>query len=220
MKIDLNFPLSFSPGTIIPKDHGYLLFSALSKKIPEIHSNNKIFIHLIRGDCKNHAIYLTKNSYLTIRCNINEAYLFKPLLEASLTIGCSKVFINGPKYQRLLPSSVLFVPSVMIKFAKNPGNKLSESFLNSISKKLPDGIKIEIGKKRVSVVKDARLFGYDVFLSDILPEDSVLIQERGIGGRLSMGCGIPRVPLRIARGVVIPKPQGALANNIMSENHL
>jgi hypothetical protein len=45
-KVDLKFQLL---GRQIPVDHGYYLYSAMSKLIPSIHSNNEIGIHPISG---------------------------------------------------------------------------------------------------------------------------------------------------------------------------
>src|SRR5690348_8527675 len=44
--IDLSFVLV---GTTIPLDHGYSLFSALSRIVPELHGDRLVGVHPIRG---------------------------------------------------------------------------------------------------------------------------------------------------------------------------
>jgi Cas6 Crispr len=44
--IDLPFALV---GTTIPLDHGYSLFSALSRIVPELHGDRRVGVHPIRG---------------------------------------------------------------------------------------------------------------------------------------------------------------------------
>jgi Cas6 Crispr len=44
--IDLSFVLV---GTTIPLDHGYALFSALSRIMPELHGGRRVGVHPIRG---------------------------------------------------------------------------------------------------------------------------------------------------------------------------
>ena len=44
--VDLSFVLE---GTTIPLDHGYSLFSALSRIVPELHGDRRIGVHPIRG---------------------------------------------------------------------------------------------------------------------------------------------------------------------------
>ncbi len=44
--IDLSFVLV---GTTIPLDHGYILFSALCRVVPEMHGDLHVGVHPIRG---------------------------------------------------------------------------------------------------------------------------------------------------------------------------
>ena len=64
--VDLSFTLT-STGTI-PSDHGYRLYSVLSRLLPEIHSLNGIGIHPIRGrQAGDRSISILPTSRLVIR---------------------------------------------------------------------------------------------------------------------------------------------------------
>ena len=47
MIVDVSFAISCQ--TPLPADHGYILYSALSRSCPELHSENGIAVHPLRG---------------------------------------------------------------------------------------------------------------------------------------------------------------------------
>jgi CRISPR-associated protein Cas6 len=63
--IDLSFVLV---GTTIPLDHGYALFSALCRIVPELHGDTKVGVHPIRDrQTAPGVLSLTDRSRLKIR---------------------------------------------------------------------------------------------------------------------------------------------------------
>ena len=63
--IDLSFVLV---GTAIPLDHGYCLFSALCRIVPELHGDRRIGVHPIRGrQSAPGVLSLTERSRLKVR---------------------------------------------------------------------------------------------------------------------------------------------------------
>ena len=44
--------------------------------------------------------------------------------------------------------------------------------------------------RRIFRVKSKRIVGYSVLATELTAEESILLQERGLGGRRRMGCGV------------------------------
>ena len=64
-KVDVQFRII---GTEIPADHGYHLFSTISRVVPELHGDDEVGVHPIPGRLVgNRRLALTERSRLTIR---------------------------------------------------------------------------------------------------------------------------------------------------------
>jgi len=55
--------------------------------------------------------------------------------------------------------------------------------------------KLGLGRRRVMRIKDKTIVGFQVVVAELTAEESITLQEHGLGGRRRMGCGI-FVPLR------------------------
>ena len=84
--VDLQFRLM---GENIPVDHGYHLFSAISKTVPEIHENKDIAIHPINGRLiGSRTMALTDRSRLVLRQRSILGSREIGLLRASSSFNC------------------------------------------------------------------------------------------------------------------------------------
>jgi CRISPR-associated protein Cas6 len=50
--------------------------------------------------------------------------------------------------------------------------------------------RIAIGKRRTFQVHGKQVVGYSVLVSELTAEESIRLQENGLGGRRKMGCGV------------------------------
>ena len=62
--VDMSFPIR---GTIIPRDHGYALYAALSRAIPSVHGADWIAVHGIAAKLADENIILERAGRLRIR---------------------------------------------------------------------------------------------------------------------------------------------------------
>jgi CRISPR-associated protein Cas6 len=46
-----------------------------------------------------------------------------------------------------------------------------------------------VGERKTFTIHDKKVVGYSMTINELSDEDSILIQEHGIGGRRKMGCG-------------------------------
>ena len=183
--IDLVFPVQ---GKRIPVDHGYALYGALSRICPYIHETENVGIHRIRGSyCGDGLLSLSTRCRLMLRIPVDKLNIFLPLAGKLLDVDGHVLQLGIPKPYQLIPRTVVYSHLVTTKngndverFEKEIRNQLS--FMNIKGKPT-------IGKRRTFNVRDKQIVGYSVLVSELTAEESILLQEKGIGGRRKMGCG-------------------------------
>ena len=196
--VDLVFPLG---GKLLPLDNGYLVYSALSRICPTLHELKNISIHPIAGiPQSNKQLRLTSRSKLQIRIQIEHIPLvYEFLAGQTFNIGQDQFYIGIPEYKQLTPCSVLYSRLVIIRRCFEP-----QVFLEAAQRQLEDlGIKgsIDILKKKNGQLQCRQLVmrkeigtfpirGYGVEVKDLSEEDSLKLQQHGIGGKKKMMCGV------------------------------
>ena len=129
--IELKFPVK---GTVIDSDHGYPLYAALSRLIPEVHRTEGILISGISGVPDNQRkLHLQKNSKLRIRLPAERISSFLKLAGKSVMLNHDKVSFGIPVTHLLKPYKNLYSRLVLIKVANE---FTEESFFNSAKKQL------------------------------------------------------------------------------------
>jgi len=211
--LDICFP--FLDQVAIPADHGYLVFSALSRILPSIRNEPEIGIHPVRGQLLGgRTLMLTPASRLVFRAP-HEAYSWLlQLAGQELRIGGSRIRLGIPQVRPLLPVPVLYSRLVVIKPYMEP-----VPFLDAARRQLDRmGIAGEVSLvptptergafegrtgtaspfvRRTLKVRDHTVVGFALTVSGLAPHDSLALQAAGLGGRRHMGCGI-FVPTRAA----------------------
>jgi CRISPR-associated protein Cas6 len=191
--IDLKFPIT---GHTIPFNHGYTLYAAISHQFPIIHNLDTLSIHPITGKPEfPHLLHLTEDSSLCLRLPINQVPLIYRLAGKTLTLNDHKIRLGLPESTFITPHHHLYSRLVLIR-----GFNDSQPFLEASQRQLnqrnitatlslttrPEGEPI----RRIIEIKGKTLVGYGVKISDLNEEDSISLQEQGIGGKHKMGCGV------------------------------
>ena len=190
--------LSFSvQGKAFPADHGYGLYAALVHLIPEIRLHSEISISTIPGfPDKQGKILLTEQSCLRIRVSISKIPLVYRLAGKRISIGKHEIQIGIPKIYTLRPSESLRARIVTIK-----GKDYTQptAFLEAAMRQLTKlGISGEVsipvdkeGNPCRKTIKIQRftVVGFTTEVSGLSDEDSIKLQQSGIGGKRHMGCG-------------------------------
>lgn len=194
--IDLSFPLMSVKS--IPADHGYLLYSALSRLLPDVHKANGIAVHPVRGtQIGGRQLSLNDRSRLVLRTDTDSVGKLIQLAGKQLSIAGSGVRIGVPQVWALQPATTLRSRLVIIKVKDAPtAADLTEDIFTAALRRQLDALEVSnevivtIGKRRTLRIKDKEVVGYEVILEGLTAEESLNIQERGLGGRRHMGCGV------------------------------
>jgi CRISPR-associated endonuclease/helicase Cas3 len=183
-------------GRQLPADHGYGLYSSIVKLVPAIREQRWFHLQTIPGIAnENGKIQLTKNAKLRIRLPWEKVPLLYGLAGQNLTIGQHQIRLEIPQIFTLRPSPLLRARIVTIKGYEDP-----ESFLDAVKRQL-EALEISCQvcistdrkgnlARRTIKVQRYRVIGFGIIVSDLSEQDSIKLQELGLGGKHSMGCGV------------------------------
>lgn len=202
MKLDISFRLA-SVGTI-PADHGYLLYAALSRKLPYLHESLEIAIHPIRGRLVGERkMALCDFSRVVLRADVEEIRHLMPLSGARIEVAGTSLCLGVPELQQLAPAAELRSRIVVIKLPNDVLAPMTDgkrdpvpqaAFEHAVRKQLADRevvpSEVLLGDRRTMGIKGQQIVGYEVLLTGLRPEASIRLQEQGLGGRRRMGAGL------------------------------
>jgi CRISPR-associated protein Cas6 len=184
-KVDLSFTVA---GATIPVDHGFALYGAVSRILPQIHEDNDVGIRLIRGRYAGDGILnIFPKGELVLRLSVDRIAPYLVLAGKHLDISGQSLTIGTMHTRALIPSVALHAHIVTTKNGNDPNRFESEIThqLNGIGiqgKAMP-------GKRRTFSVHGKQVVGYSLLVSELTAEESIALQENGLGGRRKMGCG-------------------------------
>jgi CRISPR-associated protein Cas6 len=196
--VDLHFPVV---GTSLASDHGYDLYAALARLVPRLHEEScKIRIGPIRGTYTgNGTLHLdTRYSRLRLRLTTDEIPLVLQLAGKSVDVGSHRMRLGLPLVRNLVPAPNLVARLVTIKGFTEPGPFLDAARRQLVAlgsagepgiPQVTQGAHAGQPRRRVLRVSDRRVVGFPLIVSGLTAEESVRLQESGLGGRGKMGCG-------------------------------
>ena len=189
--VDLAFPvMSTEP---IPADHGYHLYGAVSRVLSSLHQQNGIGIHPIRGQqIGNRRLSLDQRSRLIFRTDTEGIGGLIQVAGKQLNVAGTNVRVGVPQIWTLRPAAALRSRLVTIKLKEGVDE---QSFQDAARRQLDqlaisDEAILTLGKRRTLRIKDKEVVGYEVIIEGLTAEESLDLQEKGIGGRRHMGCGV------------------------------
>jgi CRISPR-associated protein Cas6 len=205
--------VSFSlAGKQLPADHGYLVYSAISRSSPSLHGIDWIAIELISGFPAGRGLIALPQADATLRLRIPAEHYRDVLILAGkrLDIGGHQIRLGLPGLHPLEPAPSLYARIVTIKKFTE-----AEPFAEAVERKLNAfGVKgrVELPRdeqgryrRRIVTIHGKSVVGFSVAVHDLSDQDSLLLQAGGVKviaaedgsikwqsifSRRAMGCGI------------------------------
>lgn len=186
IKVDLCFKIS---GKNLPVDHGFALYGSISRILPSIHEAEEVGLKLVRGRyVGNGLLDISPHSELVLRIPAESIRDILPLAGKSLDVQRHRLTVGIPSTRALVPAATLFSPLVTTRNGQEQSRFEAEIFgqmgllgLNG---------RLSIGKRRTFGIHGKQVVGYSVLVSELNAEESIVLQEQGLGGRRKMGCGV------------------------------
>jgi len=197
MHVNLSFPVR---GQYLPGEHHYLLYAALSHAIASFHRPGEAIrfttINGLRGPSG--LIQVFPKSQLRLRLpqeNIGEVL---PLAGLTLQVGDHTIHLGVPTVTPLSLATALAARIVTFKHSMDP-----ERFLATARQRLteldiqaqPEIPLLESGKRigeprrQVLRIHGRPVVGFALRVTGLSAEESLRLQEEGLGGRRRLGCG-------------------------------
>ena len=207
--VDIGFRLT---GREIPADHGYTLYGAVSRHVPWTHdpAQEALGIHPINGFLAgNRLLHLTPSSRLTFRLDSDHVRELMPLAGKELDLDGLKLRVGVPTTYTLKPAATLRSRLVTFKHRMETETFLAKAQeeLAKLNIKATPGLIRRSGAKslegreeltadrspfirRTLRIHDKEVVGFAMEVSGLSADESLRLQETGLGGRRKFGCGI------------------------------
>lgn len=205
-KVDVCFGLS---GRSVPLDHGYALYAALCRQVPPLHEKRWLGIHPLAGQPKDKGLLeLRPGAELRFRIPVTNIPELMPLIGVSLDLAGHPLMLGSPSIRSLVPSRSLDARLVAIKVtnpvrcaSQEEGRQVLDS--KALQSRFEAEAKRQLGRlevkgelavygRRSIRVAGKHVIGFSVRITGLTEADSIRLQEHGLGGKRSMGCGIFR----------------------------
>jgi len=186
----------------LPVDHAYALSAALRQTAPWIGEDDSgVAVHTVHvagsqngWERPDHGtdqhLILSKRTKLTIRVpKQHTAALMQDLEGETLDVSGCPLTIGPGKIRRLSKETTL-----LSRYVASVPDDTEEGFLDWAVRALSDqGIRVRkalCGKTTLLTTPSGMLRTRSLMLSDLSPEESVHLQQRGLGPHGKLGCGI------------------------------
>lgn len=185
VKVDLCFRIT---GKHIPVDHGFALYGAVSRALPSAHDDLDFGLKLVRGRYTGKGqLDISPHSDMVLRVDSSLIGDFLPLAGKSLEVQGHRINVGIPITRSLVPAAALHSPLVTTRNG-NDQARFEAEMSNQMDRFGIQG-RLAIGKRRTFGVHGKQVVGYAVLVSELSAEESIILQEEGLGGRRKMGCG-------------------------------
>ena len=190
---EIRYPLI---GKLLPADHGYRLYAAMSRIAPIIHEQTGWRMATIGGTPNGQReIILTPSSQLGIRASCEQIPLFLQLVQKLLKVEHHSLVLEPPEIHPICPARTLKARLIVIKGFQEP-----EPFIGAVKYHLK---KLGINDSRAYIptnafgepdrkalrVHENNVIGFSVVVPELNALDSISLQVNGCGGKPKMGCG-------------------------------
>lgn len=195
--VDISYLLT---GKTLPVDHAQALSEAILDALPWFGDEGDAGVHLIHvaassngwerpEDSSSGVLHLSRRTRMSLRIPKHRLEEAEQLTGQTLDVGGSSVLIGKSSVK---PLSIL--PTLFSRYVVCGEDQDEAEFMDDIYKEFMHlGIKarkILCGKSHQLNASGGTIYTRSVMVADLEPEQSVLLQEKGLGTHRKMGCGL------------------------------
>jgi len=184
----------------LPLEHAKSLSMAIHKALPWIADEDSAGIHLIHGaesgngwmrpeDPANELLYLSKRTKMTLRLPKERLPEANELTGQKLIIDDYEIEVGAASSKLLSTQSTIFS-----RYVVSTETETEDEFLQRVYAELQKlDIKINkllCGKTHILQGHYGDIFTRSIMLAELKPEESVRVQQHGIGEGRKLGCGL------------------------------
>jgi CRISPR-associated protein Cas6 len=187
-------------GRLLPVDHAYALAQAVGEVLPWLLQDEQVGIHEIHvadsgngwyrpEEASGQLLHLSRRTKLTLRLPRERLDQARMLTGRTLYVGGHPLQVGEATVRPLLAFPTLFARHVAAAEQDS-----EEQFLDGVARLLQqDGFpvrKLLCGRSHVIHTPDCPLLTRSLMVADLDPSESVRLQQRGLGPKRHLGCGL------------------------------
>lgn len=195
--VDLAFDIACR---CLPIDHAYALSHALLQALPWLDQEERAGIHLIHGAESGHGwqrpenpahevLHLSRRTKLILRLPKERVTDARKLTGTVLEIDGYRMDVGEARVRMLSGLTTLFSRYVVANEDEN-----EEQFMHRAAEQLKQmhvgALKLLCGKSRVFQLPSERLFTRRLMATELTREESIRLQQQGLGPGRKLGCGL------------------------------
>ncbi len=195
--VDLTFRISCR---CLPVDHAYALSQAIVQALPWLAKEERAGIHLIHGAESGHGwqrpedpdsdvLHLSQRAKLTLRLPKECVSRAKEMTGVTLEIDGYPLEVGNATVRPLSTLTTLFARHVVAR-EENDETRFIERAADELSQMGISVGKLLCGKSHVFRTATERVFTRRLMVADLKIEDSVKLQQQGLGPYRELGCGL------------------------------
>ena len=183
----------------LPVDHAYALSQTIQDSLPWFEQEPQAGLHLIHGaesgngwyrpDDQNELLYLSRRTKLTLRLPQYRLAAARALTNQNLDIAGYSLTVGKAVEKPLNPLSVVWARHVIAEPEQNEELFLEQAVTQLQALGIPCR-KALCGKTHYFKLPRGELFTRSLMVADLKPEDSLVLQQHGLGKGRKMGCGL------------------------------
>lgn len=204
--VELSFPVR---GTSLPVDNGFIVYQAVARSVPWVGEQAQVGLAIvpIQGNPHRGFLDLTSGSRLTFRLSAGDVPRLSPLAGQCLVFGNVTLILGQPAQSDLRPSSSLASAFVVAEGCRHSDEV--QEWLTRQFRTLDIGTAPELRLKRFKEqpataqsgtscpyvrrfqqVGESSVVGWEVQVRGLVPQESLRLQEVGVGPGRRYGCGV------------------------------
>ena len=192
--LDLAFELV---GVRLPRDYQPELWAGLLERLPWLASEALAGVHAIRGPVTEAGLLLSRRARLTLRLPAARSREAASLTGQVLLIAGERVELGAARARQLDPYPTLSAQFVASGAADELGHQQA---VQVMLEALGVPLRFICGRMRAVRTAEGPVTGGSVVLHQLRPEQSLLVQQRGLGEFRGLGCGL-FLPHKIISGI-------------------
>lgn len=194
--VDITFEMNCR---CLPTDHAYILSQAIQQALPWFEQEAQAGLHLIHGaesgngwyrpDEPEELLYLSRRTKLTLRLPIHRIAEAQALSGTTLDIAGYSLTLGKTKEKSLNKMPVLFARHIVANSEQDENIFLDEA-IAQIQKMGIVCRKALCGKNHRFQMPNGELFTRSLMLADLKSQESITLQQQGLGKGRKIGCGL------------------------------
>lgn len=182
--VDLVFAIS---GSRLPADHALALWEALVVRLPWLAAEPGVGVHAIRGSAGEGGLLLSRRARLALRLPRHRQDDAVRLTGQTLEVGGERLDVGEASPRPLEP-----YPTLSARFVATgaPDALAHQEAVEAMLGELGMPLRFICGRMRTMRCGDTTVAGAEVVLHQLRPEQSLAMQERGLGAERHLGHGL------------------------------